>query len=189
MLKRWIVTALLLAAMIVVADTVVAHEGIVSGNYAFVLGWLEEPPIVGLKNAAYVEITTISDNRPVKGAEGSLDARIQFGAQSRELILRPVEGQPGAYAGDFIPTRRGVYSLAIQGQLDGQSIDISGEIEEVGSAASLEFPETQASATDMQQTIDALRGEVSSARAFGVAGLALGTIGLVLAGVSLGRRK
>jgi len=188
-MKRWTIFGLLVLAVFAASGTALAHERIVAGDYAFVLGWLEEPPVVGLKNAALVEISTAADGTPVEGAEGTLTAQIEFGGQARDLILRPIEDKPGVYVGDFIPTRRGTYTLKIGGTLNGQSIEVSGEIEEVGSAASLEFPEAQPSASDLQQSIESLRGEISSARTFGVAGLALGAIGLVLAAVSLGRKN
>lgn len=164
-----------------------AHERIVSGDYAFTLGWLDEPPIVGLKNAALLELATASDDQPVTGAEATLSAQIEFGGKTKELILRPLEDTPGSYAADFIPTRRGTYTLKIGGTINGQAVEVRNEIEEVGSADSLTFPEPLGG--DTQAALEALRGEVSSARAFGVAGAALGTIGLVLAGVTLGRKR
>jgi hypothetical protein len=164
----------------------VAHVRVVSGDYALTLGWLDEPPIVGFKNAALVEAATAKDDRPVEGAEGSLTAQIDYGGQSKELLLRPVEGQPGVYAGDFIPTRRGTYTLKLGGTINGQPIDASGEIEEVVSPDSLAFPEPQA---DLQPVINALHSDLSSTRMFAVVGAALGTIGLVLAGVAIGRSR
>ena len=127
-----------------------SHERIVSGNYALTLGWLDEPPIVGLKNAALVEVATAKDNQPVEGAEGSLTAQIVYGGKSKELLLRPLEEQPGTYVGDFIPTRRGTYTLKLGGTINGQPIDVSSEIEEVVSPDSLAFPEPQA---DLQPAI------------------------------------
>ena len=188
-MKRWIVPGLIILAISLSAAPALAHERIVSGKYALVLGWLEEPPVVGLKNAVAIEVSLVDGGTPVTGAEGSLTAQIAFGGQSRDLVLRPVEGQDGVYAGDFIPTRRGTYMLKVGGTIDGQPIDASAEIEEVASAASLEFPEAQPAVSDLQQSIDQLQGDISSARTFGVAGLALAVIGLALAGVSLGRKR
>jgi hypothetical protein len=169
-----------------VAARPLAHVRIVSGDYALTLGWLDEPPIVGFKNAALVEAATAKDDRPVEGAEGSLTAQIDYGGQSKELLLRPVEGQPGVYAGDFIPTRRGTYTLKLGGTINGQPIAASSEIEEVVSPDSLAFPEPQA---DLQPAINALQSDLSSTRMFAVVGAALGTIGLVLAGVAIGRSR
>ncbi len=188
-LKRWGIlagiTAVLLSAGTVAARPL-AHERIVSGDYAFVLGWLDEPPVAGLKNAALVEVSTAKNDQPVEGAEGTLTAQIVYGGKSKELLLRPLEGQPGAYAGDFIPTRRGTYTLKLGGTIDGQPIEVSNEIEEVGSLDSLTFPEPQA---DLQKSFEALQSELNTTRLLAVVGAALGAIGLVLAGVAIFRRK
>src|SRR5512143_3448237 len=85
------------AVLLVVGVTAarpLSHERVVSGDYALTLGWLDEPPIVGLKNAALVEVATAKDDKPVAGAEGALTAQIVYGGKSKELLLRPVEDQP-----------------------------------------------------------------------------------------------
>ena len=184
-MKRWGFVLIVLLAMWV-TGTAFAHERIISGDYAFVLGWLEEPPVAGLKNAALVEVTTAKDDRPVEGAEGALTAQIVYGGKSKELLLRPLEGRPGVYVGDLIPTRRGTYTLKLGGTINGQPIVASREIEEVGSLDSLTFPEPQA---DLQPAVNALQDELSTTRMFAVVGAALGTIGLVLAGVAIGRTR
>ncbi len=184
-MKRWGFSLVVLLALLL-TGTALAHERIVSGDYALTLGWLDEPPVVGLKNAALVEITTTKDDQPVAGAEGTLTAQIVYGGKSKELLLRPLEGQPGSYAGDFIPTRRGTYTLKLGGTINGQPIDVSSEIEEVGSLDTLTFPEPQ---VDVQKSIDALQSELSTTRTLAIVGAALGTIGLVLAGVAIGRRR
>ena len=184
-MKRGLFIVMALTALFAVG-AVFAHERIVSGEYAFVLGWLEEPPVVGLKNAALVEITTAASDQPVEGAAGTLTAQIMYGGKNKELLLRPLAGQPGVYAGDFIPTRRGTYTLKLGGTINGQPIDVTNEIEEVGSADGLTFPEPQA---DLQKSLDALQSELSSTRTFAIVGAALGTIGLVLAGVAFGRSR
>jgi hypothetical protein len=77
----------------------------------------------------------------------------------------------------------------LTGALGDQPIDISGEIEEVISAASMQFPEEQPSTDEVLQTIDEVRSEIGSARLFGIVGLALGATGVVLAGVVWGRKR
>ncbi len=188
-LRFWSVLAGVAAAVLVIGTAAarpLAHERVVSGDYAFVLGWLEEPPVVGLKNAALVEVATANNDQPVEGAEGSLTAQIVYGGKSKELLLRPLEGKPGTYVGDFIPTRRGTYTLNLGGTINGQPIEVSNEIEEVGSLDSLTFPEPS---VDLQKSIEALQSELNTTRIFAVVGAALGTIGLVLAGVALGRSR
>ena len=188
-MKRWLAAGLLILAGLLIYGTALAHEEIVSGDYVLVVGWLEEPPLAGLKNAVSIEVSHVDDDTPVAGAEATLTAEIRYGGQARDLVLRPIEGKPGAYAGDFIPTRRGTYTLVLGGSIEGQPVEASAEIEEVTSAGSLEFPEAQPTTEELQASIEEVRGEVSGARAFGVAGLALAAIGLVLAAVALGRRK
>jgi len=184
-MKHWGLALIVLAAVLV-TGTALAHERIVSGDYAFVLGWLDEPPVAGLKNAALAEVSTAKNDQPVEGAEGTLTAQIVYGGKSKELLLRPLEGQPGVYAGDFIPTRRGTYTLKLGGTIDGQPIEVSNEIEEVGSLDSLTFPEPQ---VDLQKSVEALQSELNTTRLLASVGAALGAIGLVLAGVAIFRRK
>jgi hypothetical protein len=182
----WAIGTALLAALLLVS-TVLAHTRIVKGDYAFVLGWLDEPPVVNVKNAALIAITTASDNQPISGAEGSLSAQIQYGGKSRDLILRPLAGSPGTYVGDFIPTRRGTYTLKLGGTLNNQLIDLAGDIEEVGSTDSLAFPEPVNA--DLQKSIDDLRNTVTTSQIIGLAGLVVGLIGLVLIAVLFKRKR
>ena len=188
-LKRWGILAGI-AAVLLSAGTVaarpLAHERIVSGDYAFVLGWLEEPPVVGLKNAALVEVRRPRTISPWKARKERSPRRLSMAAKARNCCCDRWKDQPGVYVGDFIPTRRGTYTLKLGGTINGQSIEVSNEIEEVGSLDSLTFPEPQA---DLQKSIEALQSELSTTRIFAVVGAALGTIGLVLAGVALGRSR
>jgi hypothetical protein len=184
--KYQIAVAAAMVAALFVAGTALAHTRIVKGDYAFVLGWLDEPPVVGVKNAALIELSTASDDQPVIGAEGTLTAQLQFGGKTRELVLRPVEGLPGSYAGDFIPTRRGTYTLQLGGKINDQPIDLSGDIEEVGSSDSLAFPEPVN--VDLQNSIDALRGQLGTSQTLGTIGLAVGLISLIGVGVLFARR-
>jgi hypothetical protein len=176
-----------IVAVLLIVSPALAHTRIVKGDYAFVLGWLDEPPVVNVKNAALIAITTASDNQPINGAEATLTAQIQYGGKTRDLILRPLAGNPGTYVGDFIPTRRGTYTLKLGGTLNNQPIDLSGDIEEVGSTDSLAFPEPVNS--DLQKSIDDLRSAVTTSQIVGITGLAVGLIGLVLIAVLFRRKR
>lgn len=184
-LKLYIAVITAIAAALLMGGTALAHTRVVQGNYAFVLGWLDEPPVAGLKNAALVELSTAADNKPVTGAEGTLTAQIVYGGKTRDLLLRPLAGRPGTYVADFIPTRRGTYTLKLGGTISNQPIDVSGEIEEVGSADSLAFPEPVN--TDLLKSIDDLRSELNTSRAISLAGLLVGVVSLVLVGVLFAR--
>jgi hypothetical protein len=115
---------------------------------------------------------------------------VSTGGKDRKLDVRPLsEDTPGQYAADFVPTRRGTYTVKLSGKIESTDVNTSVDIEEVADANSLAFPDPQVDAGTLQKSIDDLRGDVSSARTFGVAGAALGAIGLVLAGIALGRKR
>ncbi len=184
-MKRWGVWLIILL-LVLVTGTALAHERIVSGDYALTVGWLDEPPIVGFKNAALVEVATAKDDKPVAGAEGTLTAQIIYGGQSKDLLLTPLEGQAGTYVGDFIPTQRGTYTLRVGGTINGQAVDVRTDIEEVVTPDSLAFPAPQG---DLQKSIDALQNDLNTTRLFALIGAALGIVGLIAAGVALGRSR
>jgi hypothetical protein len=166
-----------------------AHTSIDIGSYTVEVGWVDEPPIAGMKNAVFISITNKDTQKPVEGVS-TLEVTVSTGGKDRKLDVRPLsEDKPGQYAADFIPTRRGTYTVKLSGKIESTAVNTSVDIEEVADANSLAFPDSQADANALQKSIDDLRGEVSSARAFGVAGAALGAIGLVLAGVALGRKR
>ncbi len=162
------------------------HERIVSGDYALTLGWLDEPPIVGMKNAALIEIFSVKDDQPITGTEGTLTAQIMYGGKAKDLALRPLEDQPGAYAGDFIPSRRGTYTLKVGGNINGQAVAASADIEEVVPPESLAFPETT---SDTQVALVALQNDLSTTRTLALIGVVLGAIGLVVAVGAIARRR
>ena len=166
-----------------------AHSSIDIGSYTLEVGWVDEPPIVGMKNAVFISITNKDTNKPVEGVS-TLEVTISTGGKERQLEVRPLsEDAPGQYAADFIPTKRGTYTVKLGGKIETTDVSTSVDIEEVVPADSLAFPQAQPSVDDLKASIDALQGEVSSARTFGVAGAALGAIGLVLAGVALSRKR
>jgi hypothetical protein len=166
-----------------------AHTSVDAGSYTLEVGWVDEPPIVGMKNAVFVSITHKDTDQPVEGVS-TLEVTISTGGKDRKLDVRPLsEDAPGQYAADFIPTKRGTYTVKLSGKIETTDVNTSVDIEEVATADSLAFPQAQPSVDDLKASLDALQSDVSSARTFGVAGAALGTIGLVLAGVALSRKR
>jgi hypothetical protein len=166
-----------------------AHTSIDVGPYTLEVGWVDEPPIVGMKNAVFISITNKNTDQPVEGVS-TLEVTVSTGGKDRQLEVRPLsEDLPGQYAADFIPTKRGTYTVKLGGKIETTDVNTSVDIEEVTTPDSLAFPQAQPSVDDLKASLDALQSDVSSARTFGVAGAALGAIGLVLAGVALGRKR
>jgi hypothetical protein len=166
-----------------------AHTSLDVGPYTVEVGWVDEPPIVGMKNAVFISITNKDTDQPVEGVS-TLEVTVSTGGKERQLDVRPLsEDLPGQYAADFIPTKRGTYTVKLGGKIESTDVNTSVDIEEVDTPDSLAFPQAQPSVDDLKASLDALQGDVSSARTFGVAGAALGAIGLVLAGIALGRKR
>jgi YtkA-like len=187
-MNRWIMAASLIAALVMNVGVALAHAKITVGPYTLEVGWVEEPPIVGVKNAAAINIVTTSDGKPVDGVS-TLVVTVSMGGQDKQLDMHPLgEATPGQYTADFIPTRRGTYTVKLSGKIESTDVNTSVDIEETVDPTTLQFPGTQPSIGDLQNTINDLSNQVSTARAFGVAGLALAVIALVLAGSQL-RKK
>ena len=189
-MKRWSTIIILAIALSLTAGIASAHEGITVGPYTLEVGWVDEPPIVGLKNAVFISIVTTVDEKPVEGVN-TLIVTVSMGGQEKKLELRPLgEDTPGQYAADFIPTRRGTYTVKLTGKIESTDVNTNVDIEETLDAASLQFPalDAQASISDLQNKINDLSSQFGSIRGFAVAGLALAVIALVLAGAGL-RKK
>lgn len=190
-MKRWSIVAILIATLCLNVSLALAHEGITAGPYTLKVGWVEEPPIVGLKNAVFISVATTSDGEPVEGVS-TLIVTVSLGGQEKKLELRPLgEDTPGQYAADFIPTRRGTYTIQLSGKIESTEVNTSVDIEETIDAATLQFPslDSQTSIGDLQNKINDLNSQFGSIRGFAVAGLALAVIALVLAGSSLRKKN
>lgn len=185
------VVALLMALALALAAPLIAlaHTPITVGSYTVEVGWVEEPPIVGLKNAVFISIATTSDGNPVEGVS-TLVVTVSMGGQDKQLDLHPLgEDTPGQYAADFIPTRRGTYTVKLSGKIETTDVNTSIDIEETVDASTLQFPETQPLISDLQNKINDLSSQLGSIRGFAVAGLALAVIALVLAGSQLRKKS
>ena len=189
-MKRWSIIAILLAVLCLNVGRALAHEKLIVGPYALEVGWLDEPAIVGVKNAVFISAVTSSDGKPVDGVS-ALVVTISLGGQDKQLDLHPLgESTPGQYAAAFIPTRRGTYTVKLGGKIGSTDVKTNIDIEETIDAASLQFPTltAQPSINDLQNKITDLTSQLGSIRGFAVAGLALAVIALVLAGSSM-RKK
>lgn len=190
-MKRWSAIIILAIALVLTVGLASAHGGITAGPYTLVAGWVDEPAIVGLKNAVFISIATTNGGQPVEGVN-TLAVTVSLGGQEKKLELRPLgEDTPGQYAADFIPTRRGTYSVKLSGKIKSTDVNVSTDIEETIDAASLQFPavETQAANTDLQNKLNDLSSQLGSIRGLAVAGLALAVIALVLAGASMRKKR
>lgn len=127
-----------------------AHESITVGDYTLEIGWLSEPPIVGQQNAIVVNVSTTTDQQPVENVS-TLTVTISYGGQTKILTLQPLgEDTPGQFVAPILPTVPGEYTVILGGTLGDAAADAETHVEEVQSAAMLQFP----SVNSEQQSVD-----------------------------------
>lgn len=186
------ILALLLALTIVVFSrkTALAHERVEIGPYIVVVGWVNEPAIVGERNALLLEVA--ENDEPVTGVEATLDAELQYAGRTFRSNLTP-SLTPGQYTVEFFPTVRGQYGVRLFGTIGETEVDEIIEPEEVFSADRIQFPEPQPSVRELQretqQEIEALTAQVQTAQTIAYVGVGFGIAGVALAVWSLRPRQ
>jgi hypothetical protein len=191
MRAKLLARALIVGGLLALAVTTIAfaHTSLKIGPYTVEVGWVDEPPIVGEKNAVFISITNDDTGKPVEGV-GTLNVTVSTGGQDRQLELRPLsEDQPGQYAADFIPTRRGTYTVKLSGQIEQTAVMTSTDIEEVIPASSLQFPEPVVDAETISQSVSQAQSAVSTANTTALIALVVGIIGVLLGGLALLRGR
>ena len=116
----------------------IAHEHYnVSSNYELVVGWITEPPRVGVANNVSIEVNMFATNgsvMPVNNAENNLTGIITKDTFSTtQQLLIPSKDTPGLYTIPFKPTKTGVYTLHINGTLESDHISKDVELDQVSS--------------------------------------------------------
>jgi hypothetical protein len=163
-----------------------AHSRVEVGPYAIVVGWLQEPPIVGERNALTLEIT--EDEAPVMGAEATLDVEVLYAGRTWRVNMNPTE-TPGLYTATLFPTVRGVYTTRLFGSLGSTDVDVEIDPEEVLPASNLQFPQPLPDPIGLQEQVDQLQAELQAARTWSYVGSGAGLAGILLGLVGLLRRK
>jgi len=173
------VVALMMGVLLIAALPALAHEEVQVGPYTLEIGWLDEPPLVGIKNAVFLSIVNEETGEPVEGIS-ALKVAISAGNRERELLMRPLgEDTPGQFAGDFIPTRRGVYEVKLTGKIEDTDVDVTREIEEVEDAASIQFPEPLPDALAANRAVEEAKAAASNAQTLAIVGIVVGAIGVL----------
>jgi hypothetical protein len=185
----FVVAALVTAALSVTALPVLAHEDVEVGPYALEVGWVDEPPLAGVKNAVFLSVVEKESGQPVEDIS-DLQVAISAGGSVKVLTMRPLgEETPGQFAGDFIPTRRGVYTVKLTGKIEETDFNVSQDIEEAEEAASIQFPEPLPDALAMNHAVEEAQAKASTAQTLAVIGIAVGVVGLALGALGMWRRS
>jgi hypothetical protein len=208
-IKLWLIVAVV-AALVLVAGPVLAHERREVGQYHFVVGFMVEPAYEGQKNG--VSLTVSRESEPVEGLEEPLQVEITHvptGA-SKTMELRSIFNDPGHYTADLIPTAPGQYRFRFFGAIEGMEVDETFQsgpdtFGDVESSGELQFPEAlpavreiegavrgaQATAQEAQDAAVRADDRAGSASVLAIVGIALGAVGIVsgIGGAFLSMRR
>ena len=144
---------------------------------------------------------------PVTGLQDTLQVEVTYvpSEASRTMSLRTVYDDPGHYVADLIPTSPGHYRFRFFGAIEGTPIDKTfdsmaggGGFDDVQTASVVHFPETVASAREVEGAVRGAQATAQQAQAEAVSASSgasdastLGVIGIVVGaiGIALWRRR
>ncbi len=190
---------------------VFAHTTVEVEPYEIEVGWGTEPPVVGFRNAFVFDISEPGETEGVsvgvKNAFNNLEATAKFGGVTKVLDIGS-EARPGHYFSNVIPTKTGTYSIILKGEINDTLVDIEIPVEDVEPTSVLDFPPTGSSSdqdvSSIKAALSSLQQEVSSIKSgsgievksdggktydFAVLGLSIASAAIVLAVISLVKRK
>lgn len=123
-----------------------AHTGVKAGNYEIEVGWVDEPAVVGQRNAIVVNVSdTTAADKEVDISK--LLVTITYGGQTKSLALQPLgEDSKNQYIAPIIPTVAGEYTVQLRGKLGDTDVNADVAVEEVAAADILSFPSVPAQA-------------------------------------------
>jgi hypothetical protein len=195
-----------------------AHTTIKHGDVQVEVGWGNEPALVNQLNTITIEVTKISDGKPIANALAQADISVAKGAVVKPLDFLPQE-ESGIYAATILPTQTGQLSVIIKGTIGGQAFDDTAKIEDVEDTKLVEFPQTngdgvspdlikqiQTVISDLTEQVDEaniaakeaksaaqssteLKTAVDSAYLFGMIGIGVGIAGIAIGVAALSRKE
>ena len=207
-LRRAVVAAAALTAVVVSAAPALAHEHRTIGAYTFTVGWKNEPTYSGFSNAVQLFLADAAA-KPVTDLGDTLNVTPVFNGQKGETLplhaaFGKTYGTPGEYDSALTPTRPGTYAFHFTGPIAGQNIDETftssdKTFSNVADAGGIQFPakdpsngELAAKLTNLDPRIASLQAaqaqaasKASRATTFALIGIVVGLLGIVVAAVAL----
>jgi len=195
--------------------TASAHEHasyVIAGTtYNFVIGSQNEPIAVDDKTGLDLAVTKGVGATPVTGLEETLKVELVAGKERKSIALKPSWGHEGVYEAAFYPTKATTFGYRLTGTIEGNPVDLTftctpggekaknaTEAKEIAPGVTqislsgsfgcpvakenLGFPEKSASIDSLIKKADAGTMKENAA-------LALGAIALVVAVVSMRRKR
>ena len=168
------VFAAMLSLSLVAAPGVLAHTEQHVGDYHVLIGWLNEPALVGQPNAVQLTITD-HDEKPVTDL-GADDLKVVVSTAGQDSSALPVTpafdteegfGNPGEYHAELIPTAPGDYSFHITGKIHDTAVDLtvaSGPetFDAIEGTSDIEFPVKQPTLTEIGTRLDRIDGRIDA---------------------------
>lgn len=181
--------AIVVSSFAFTSNVALGHERRTVGPYTFVVGWSNEPALVGVLNGLSLDVTETSSSKPVQGLATTLQAEVIVGGGAKKLSLDLAtdEERPGHYEGSFIPTKTGDYIFHISGTVGSTKVDERFEsgpntFNGAVSTDQLQFPDKIASNADLAARLDQLQ-------TLAIAGIVLGGVALLVSAASLVMRR
>lgn len=186
-----------------------AHKTITVDQYQIEVGWRDEPPLVSQQNAITFEFSVDEGNGVSTGVVNAfkdLTATVKSGSISKQLDVLSGE-KAGQYYAKIIPTQTGPLTVELKGTINGVKVDEQIDVEDVDNINVLAFPPTDASGLpdlakikntlgQLQQDIARLNqdggqsgGDSGKSYDYAVFAMSLGAAGVILAVISLVKRK
>lgn len=200
---------ILFAIVIVVISGVspaFAHKTVYVEQYEIEVGWRDEPPLVSQQNVIVFAITTEEGDGVSSGVTNAfkdLTATIKSGSAQKQLDILS-DAKTGHYYSKIIPTQTGSLVVELKGTINGITVNEQVQIEDVENINIIAFPPTDASGLpdlakikntlgQLQQDVAQLSqgGSGSSGQSYDYAvfAMGLGAAGVILAVISLIKRK
>ena len=167
-------TAAMLLLSMLSAPIVAAHGHTTAAGFNFVIGWANEPTLVGQPNAVALFVYDQAD-KPITDIPADAISVVvtTAGQDSPSFSLAPafdVEegfGTPGEYSSDLIPTAPGDYTFHFTGTIHDKAIDVSmtsgaETFDGAVAAADLEFPVKQPTLTEVGTRLDRIDGRIDA---------------------------
>jgi hypothetical protein len=135
---------LALLAVMLTVGIALAHTTVHAGNYEIEVGWLDEPALVGQRNAVVVNVLDTTDEEKEVDVS-KLQVNVTYGGETKPLTIQPLsEDAKNQYIAPILPTIPGEYTVQLRGKIGDTDVNLDVQPEEVAAADTLAFPSAPA---------------------------------------------
>ncbi|MHB8606005.1 MAG: hypothetical protein ACYDCK_12195 [Thermoplasmatota archaeon] len=160
-MTRTTVLAALAVACLAAAPAAAAHSVTTTQGISFRIGWDNEPPTTGTKNAVTVWVFDNASERAVTHIT-DLKITVAEAGKTKTLLATESDEAPGNYSAAILPTAPGVITLNATATVGGKALSVSGvKLDEVQSAADIAFPSPLVDTSDLQTQVQDLQTQVT----------------------------